>query len=119
MVRETLEEHGVVGELVVLADGEDAIQFIQALDTRLDGCPDLAIIDLNLPRASGFDVLSAMRRSMKCNETATVILSSSDVERDRADALRLGASRYLRKPLRLGEFFQLGEIFKAMLEERR
>jgi CheY-like chemotaxis protein len=44
-----------------------------------------------------------------------MILSSSNADRDRADAARLGASRYIRKPSRLEEFLSLGTIFKAAL----
>jgi DNA-binding response OmpR family regulator len=44
-----------------------------------------------------------------------VVLSSSDAERDKADAARLGASQYVRKPSRLDEFMKLGAIFKKVL----
>jgi CheY-like chemotaxis protein len=50
LVRRALEEHGVEGEIVVIADGETAIAFIQAIDIEAAPCPDLAIVDLNLPK---------------------------------------------------------------------
>ena len=53
--------------------------------------------------------------SARCRHIPVVILSSSDAERDKADAARLGASRYIRKPSRLAEFLSLGAIFKAAL----
>ncbi len=56
-----------------------------------------------------------MRLSQKCRHIPVVILSSSDAQRDRADAARLGASRYLRKPFRVDEFLSLGAIFKDAL----
>jgi DNA-binding response OmpR family regulator len=115
LVREALEEHGVEGELVVLADGEAAINFIQSLDDQPATCPDLVIIDLNLPKRPGRDVLKFVRQSVACREVQVVILSSSDAQQDRAETLRLGASRYIRKPSRLEEFMSLGAIFKAML----
>jgi len=46
-----------------------------------------------------------------------VILSSSDAERDKADAVRFGASPYIRKPSKLDDFLSLGSIFKAALSE--
>jgi DNA-binding response OmpR family regulator len=49
LIRKALEEHGVEGELVI-ADGESAVKFIQVLDAQAVGCPDLAIVDLNLPK---------------------------------------------------------------------
>lgn len=114
-MRESLNEHGVPGELVVIPDGESAINFIESLGAEQTGCPDLVIIDLNLPRASGLSVLETMRQSVKCRDAIVVILSSSDIEKDRNEAVRLGATRYIRKPLRLEEFLSLGAVFKTML----
>jgi DNA-binding response OmpR family regulator len=110
-----MEEHGLKGELVVAPDGEIAINYIDELDDDLVSCPDLAIIDLNLPRKNGRQVLQRMRQSQKCRRIPVVVLSSSDAEPDRSDSARLGASRYLRKPSRLEEFLGLGAVFKELL----
>jgi two-component system, chemotaxis family, response regulator Rcp1 len=58
LVRRALEKHGVDGELIVISDGETAIAFIQALDAEAAPCPDLAIVDLNLPKKPGREVLA-------------------------------------------------------------
>jgi len=105
----------VDGDLVILSDGEMAIQFIHDLDTQTTGCPNLIIIDLNLPKRSGREVLAAMRSSERCGRVPAMILSSSDTQQDRADADRLGANRYLRKPTQLEDFLSLGAIFKTAL----
>jgi DNA-binding response OmpR family regulator len=116
LVRLALEEHGVEGELLVVADGEKAIEFIQAIEGEAASrCPDLAIVDLNLPKKPGCEVLERMRLCERCRHIPVVILSSSDAERDKADALRFGANRYLRKPSKLDEFLSLGAIFKAVI----
>ncbi|HEY2843785.1 MAG TPA: response regulator [Bryobacteraceae bacterium] len=115
LVREALAEHGVEGQLVVIADGDKAIQFIEALKTPAD-CPDLLIVDLNLPRRPGSDVLECIRKSAQCRDATVVILSSSDALPDRIEATELGASAYIRKPSRLEEFLKLGATFRAMLE---
>jgi CheY-like chemotaxis protein len=117
LVRRALEEHGVEGELVVIADGETAIAFIQAIDANAAPCPDLAIVDLNLPKKPGREVLERMRQSERCGHIPVVILSSSDAARDKADAARFGASRYIRKPSKLDDFLSLGLIFKAAMLE--
>jgi chemotaxis family two-component system response regulator Rcp1 len=117
LVRRALEEHGVEGELIVIADGEKAIEFIKAIDAEAAPCPDLAIVDLNLPKKPGREVLERMRLSERCRHIPVVILSSSDDERDKADAARFGASRYIRKPSKLDDFLSLGLIFKAALSE--
>jgi DNA-binding response OmpR family regulator len=115
LVRMALEEHGVKGFLFVVGDGETAIQLVEDLDAQRIECPDLAIIDLNLPRRPGREVLERMNRSARCQQIPFRVLSSSDVVSDRADAARLGARRYLRKPSRLIDFLNLGAVFKAVL----
>ena len=119
LIRKALEEHGVEGELFVVTDGEEAIEFIQTLETQQTVCPDLFIIDLNLPRRSGRDVLEILRSLPACLALPVVVLSSSDAAQDRADAIRLGANEYLPKPSALDEFLSLGVIFKTMIDNSR
>ena len=118
-MREALEEHGVAGELLLISDGDRAIRFIEALNEEQADCPDLIILDLNLPRRPGREVLAFIRNSVCWKSAPVVILSSSDAPRDRAEATHLGATRYLRKPSRLHEFLALGAVFKAMLQAPR
>jgi chemotaxis family two-component system response regulator Rcp1 len=97
-------------------DGETAIQFIQEIDSQPLTCPDLIIVDWNLPKKPGRDVLECIRRSIICSEAPVAILTSSDAHEDKQDAMRLGASRYFKKPSRLSDFISLGAVFKAILE---
>jgi CheY-like chemotaxis protein len=115
LVREALEEHVVDCDLTVITDGESAIRFIQELDRSDAELPTLVILDLNLPRRTGRDVLQSLRASVRLSKAPTVILSSSDGKTDREDAARLGASAYIRKPSQLGDFIALGAIFKSFL----
>jgi CheY-like chemotaxis protein len=115
LVRAALEEHGVTGELIVFRDGERAIQFIEDTEDGLSPCPDMMIIDLNLPKRPGRDVLECRDRSGKLRNVPLIVLSSSDAARDREDSARLGASLYLRKPSRLDEFLGIGATFRQML----
>lgn len=115
LVREALEEHGVEGELFVATDGEMAMRIIQDIEADVTSCPDLFIVDLNIPKKPGREVAECMRQSERCKQSPLVILSSSDSPRDKEDARRLGVSRYLRKPSRLDEFLGLGAIFGAIL----
>lgn len=64
-------------------------------------CPGPVMIDLNLPRLPGRDVLKAIRQSHNCKEIQVVILSSSAAAQDKVQTAALGASRYIKKPLRL------------------
>jgi chemotaxis family two-component system response regulator Rcp1 len=110
-VREALELHGVAGELLVIRDGEAAIRYIDTVQE----CADLVIVDLNLPRRPGSEVLAHMRQHPQYRDGTVVILSSSNAEQDRAQAFGFRVIRYIRKPLRLEEFLSLGAEFKALL----
>jgi DNA-binding response OmpR family regulator len=115
-VWEALQEHGVEGELLVIPDGEKAIRFIEGTDSQESDCPDLVIVDLNLPKRSGSEVLERLKLSSRWGQVTVVILSSSDAADDRAKAARLGANQYFRKPLRLEEFLKLGAVFRDLLD---
>jgi CheY-like chemotaxis protein len=115
LVREALEEHQVECELLLITNGEKAIEFIQQVESGQDPPPDLVILDLNLPMKPGSRVLQQFRASSRCPRVPIVVLSSSDSYKDRQQARRLGASRYCKKPTRLMEFLSLGGIFKQML----
>jgi CheY-like chemotaxis protein len=115
LVRTALETHGVTGELIVLRDGARAIQFIEEIESGSGPCPDLMIVDFNLPKRHGRDVLGCRDRSGKFLNIPIVVLSSSDAAQDREESARLGASLYLRKPSRLDDFLRLGATFRKML----
>ncbi len=115
LVREALEEYAVRCELVLTRDGEHALEFIEGVEMGKTHCPDLVILDLNLPKKPGQEVLRRVRASLKCNHVPVVVLTSSDSQKDKEDTAGLGASTYLLKPPRLSEFLKLGEAFKRML----
>jgi len=117
LVREALKTAGLNFELSVLDDGEKAIEFIDRLDANhADDCPQLVLLDLNLPKRTGDQILDYMRHSQRCKDIPVVVVTSSDSPRDRAAAARLGATRYFRKPSRLDEFMQLGPIVRELVE---
>ena len=119
LVREALEEHQVRCDLIVINNGERAIEFIEALSGDASACPGLVILDLNLPKKPGREVLKSVRASVPCGHVPIIVLTSSDNQKDRSEAARLGASRYIRKPSRLAEFLGLGAVFKETLGSQR
>lgn len=117
LVCEALEEHNVDCELLVASDGEKAVQFIEQASTSSEPCPDLILLDLNLPKHSGFEVLRGIRASSALQRVRVVILSSSGAPEDREETARLGISAYIRKPTRLEEFMKIGGVLKSLLLE--
>lgn len=119
LVREALRRAGVKPNLRVLEDGEQAADFIDTLDTDASTvCPDLVLLDLNLPKKNGNQVLERMRRSPRCAGVPVVVITSSDSPADRSRAARLGATRYFQKPSRLDEFMKLGHLVRDLLPQR-
>ena len=115
LIRLALEEYGVECDLTVVMDGEQAIELIERVDAGSAACPQFLILDLNLPKVPGLEVLKRLRASARCGHIPVVILTSSDNQRDREATARLGASRYIPKPSRLREFLALGAVFKNLI----
>jgi DNA-binding response OmpR family regulator len=115
LVRQALKEHGVQAELTVLRDGEEAFDFIDAVENGLKKCPDLLILDLKLPKKSGHEVLTKMRSTATCSQVPVVVLSSSAAVLDINESKRLGVVRHIQKPLNLEDFMRIGAVLKTLL----
>jgi CheY-like chemotaxis protein len=116
LVREALENNHLNFELRVIEDGEKAVEYIEKFEQDgNDALPHLCLLDLNLPRKSGDQVLERLRQSAKLNEIPVVILTSSDSPRDKAKASQYHVTEYFRKPSRLEEFMKLGKLVAQLL----
>jgi len=115
LLRKALRENRVSAELLVARDGDEAIRIVDRIDATELPCPDLIVCDLNLPKRDGFDILQRARRSEKCGQLPTVILTSSDREEDRQKAASLGVFCYLLKPMDLDAYLSIGGTLKALL----
>lgn len=118
LLRTALRRKRLDGDLTVFRDGEAAMKFADAIEAQPNAaCPRLAILDLNLPKVNGRDVLKRFRESARLGAIPIVILSSSSDERDKIATLDLGATCYLQKPLNLAEFMEIGTAIEALLRE--
>jgi DNA-binding response OmpR family regulator len=118
LVREALERSGLNFTLETLDDGEKGVEYIEKLDRYLSvPCPDLVLLDLNLPKKSGVQVIQRLRESKRCINVPVMILTSSDSPNDRTKAAQFSAT-YFRKPSGLDEFMKLGPMVKTLLESR-
>jgi DNA-binding response OmpR family regulator len=116
LMREALEAAGVEANLHVMSDGEKAVKFIDEADE--DGatpCPCLVLLDLNLPKKPGIEVLRHLRRSRNCANSLVLVVSSSDSERDRMETASMGANGYFRKPSGYEAYIKIGEVVKGLL----
>ncbi|MGA2577504.1 MAG: response regulator [Bryobacteraceae bacterium] len=117
LVEEALSEARLEYRLSIVRDGMQAIELIDRLDADpAHPRPDIVLLDLNLPKVSGEEVLKRVRRSPWCGAAKVLIVSSSDAPADRERAMTLGATDYFRKPSDLDQFMELGPKIRAMLE---
>jgi CheY-like chemotaxis protein len=117
LVREALEDREVACDLHVVADGEQAVEFIERIDRDSTlNCRQLLLLDLNLPRVDGGEILQRLRASERCGQTAVVIMTSSDFPSDREKGVRYAALHYFQKPNTLKEFLTLGDVVKGIIE---
>lgn len=116
LIREALREHRVDATVRVASDGREVLQLI-CPDNADRAVPrlDLIILDLNLPRHDGIEILERLRGSAQLAGVPVVVLTSSDSPRDQKVANQLGATCYLRKPSSLEQFLALGEVLKRLL----
>lgn len=116
LIRLALERAGVQCELTVLDDGGEALAFVRREGLYAAAVnPDLAILDLNVPKNDGMEILEAMRTSRSFAEVPVAILSSSSSPTDRANVERFNILRFITKPPDLEEFLQIGDIIKGLL----
>ena len=116
LVREALQAHGLEYEIYVAADGLDVERYLERLGQAPDApLPDVFLLDLNLPKADGYDILNSFRAHPECVHVPVIIITSSDAPKDRHRAELLGATTYFRKPSNLMEFISLGEVVKKVI----
>ena len=107
LIEEALREHGVTFQLVVAQDGEQAIAMVSESALNFD----IVLLDLNMPKRDGSEVLEILRET----STPVIVLTSSDSPVDRTEAMRLGATRYIRKPTGLDDFLAIGATIKEIV----
>jgi CheY-like chemotaxis protein len=115
LIREALA--GIDAEVHIVTDGGEALQFLARAEADPNTpCPDLVLLDINLPKHKGGDILRALRAGSRCGKAAVLIVTSSDSVRDRTEMDRLGANAYFRKPSQYAEFMKLGGIVRLLLD---
>ncbi len=77
--------------------------------------PDLFILDLNLPKRNGHEILTDLKQSERYARVPVLIMTSSNASKDREESARLGGSGYFQKPNGYEEFLQIGETIKRLL----
>lgn len=112
LARENLEDSKILHELSVAADGVEAMALLRREGEHAGKpLPDIVLLDLNMPRMDGRQVLEAMKADAMLRRVPVVVLTSSTAERDVVQSYDLQASAYVVKPVDLSGF---GEIVAAL-----
>lgn len=118
LVEMALKEHQIRHTLHVISDGAAALDFIKRMG-KPDGppCPDLLLLDINLPKVDGTELLSEFRRHPDCLHTPVITISSSVAPQEQARLRELHVTRYFQKPMDYQAFLELGQVVKEVMHK--
>jgi CheY-like chemotaxis protein len=108
LVKEAFEDHKVGNALSVVSDGVEAMQYVRGEGSYAGATrPDLILLDLNLPRKSGIEVLAEVKGDPRLFTIPVVVLTTSEAEEDILAAYKLHANAYITKPVDFERFSQI------------
>lgn len=123
LVRENLQEAGVANEIVHVPDGQEALDYIRcegAYRGRVLNGPLLLLLDINMPRVDGVEVLRQLKADPNTDQLPVIVLTTTDDPREVKRCYELGCSSYVTKPVdysrfveairRLGLFLSIVEV---------
>ncbi|WP_040793760.1 response regulator [Nocardia paucivorans] len=116
MTREAFEDNKIGNTLHVARDGQEALDFLYRQGEYADApCPDLILLDLNLPKYDGRQVLEKIKADPELSHIPVVVLTTSAAEEDILRSYKLHANAYVTKPVDLDQFVaaikQIDEFF--------
>ncbi len=108
MTREAFEHYKITNQLHVVRDGEQAVQFLRREGPYVDAPrPDLILLDLNLPRFDGRQVLAEIKADPELRMIPVVVLTTSEAEEDILRSYTLHANAYVTKPVDFDRFIDV------------
>ncbi|MFD5746536.1 response regulator [Streptomyces sp. NPDC127033] len=120
MTREAFEDNKIRNTLHVVRDGEEALDFLYRRGAHTDAPrPDLVLLDLNLPKYDGRQVLEQIKTDPELSLIPVVVLTTSSAEEDILRSYKLHANAYVTKPVDLDQFIaavrQIDEFFVSVV----
>ena len=120
MTREAFEDNKVANRLAVVSDGVSAMEYLRKEGPYADApTPDLVLLDLNLPRMDGREVLQALKEDDDLRRIPVVVLTTSESEEDVLRSYALHANAYVTKPVDFDRFIdvvrQIDEFFVSVV----
>jgi CheY-like chemotaxis protein len=120
MTKEAFEEHRVNNRLRVVNDGDEALAYLRQQEPYPDAVrPDLILLDLNLPRRDGRQVLQEIKNDESLRHIPVVVLTTSQADEDILRSYQLHANAYVTKPVDFDQFIkavqQIDEFFVSVV----
>ena len=109
MTLEALSQHNLINEIVVVNDGEQALDYLFSrgrFSGRAPGNPVLVLLDLKMPKVDGLEVLKVIKTTDRLRTTPVVMLTSSREEQDIVRSYQLGINAYVVKPVDFTSFIE-------------
>jgi CheY-like chemotaxis protein len=121
MTKEAFEEHRVNNRLRVVNDGDEALAYLRRQEPYTDAVrPDLILLDLNLPRRDGRQVLQEIKNDESLRHIPVVVLTTSQADEDILRSYQLHANAYVTKPVDFDQFIkavrQIDEFFVSVVK---
>lgn len=117
LISELLEDMNLPLHVTLVKDGQEALDILGKGDGHTDRpAPDLIILDLNLPKVNGFEVLAYTKATQKLRSIPIVVMTGSLKREDEVKARSMGASDYCMKPASVGEMDRSAKCLRGHLE---
>jgi CheY-like chemotaxis protein len=114
LLKHALHRHGVLAILDVIEDGESALRRVSELGAGGEELPDLLIVDINLPRHDGTEVLARIAANESLAQLPVIVMTSSTSPAEHEVVRRFGA-KLIRKPIDLDGFMAIGSELRHLL----
>jgi CheY-like chemotaxis protein len=115
VIRKVLEWSGLTLNLQVAVDGEEALNLIRSHDDPAGQVPSLVLLDWNLPKVSGAEVLAELRKDQRYRAIPVVVVTSTESSGEVAEMKKLGATAHFRKPSELDAYLELEKLIRRVL----
>ena len=102
---EAFEESKIVNKIIVIKDGKEAINFFETL-SRKEDIPHIVLLDINLPKMSGHEVLMYIKNNEKFMSIPVIMLTTSSSEKDILQSYRNHVNCYITKPIDVSDFMK-------------
>lgn len=114
LTKEVFSECKVANKLSIVEDGEEALKFLRKEEPYTEvSTPDLVLLDLNLPKKTGQEVLEEVKSDSELKSIPIVVLTTSEAEKDILRTYNLNANCYINKPVDFDQFTKVVHLIEG------